>query len=239
MTLLAILALGFFLGMRHATDADHVVAVSTIVSRERRPRGALLIGALWGLGHTVTILVVGGAVILFGVVIPPRLGLSMELSVAVMLVVLGAMNLKSTLRRIEEVRQGEGSGVHAPVREGGALHSQRVRPLVGVVRPIAIGIVHGLAGSAGVALLVLATIRDAALGVFYLALFGLGTLVGMMMLTLAMSVPMVMASRRLALDRGLLARITGVASVVVGLALAYQVAVVDGLFVGPSGSLFQ
>lgn len=232
MTLLAILALGFFLGMRHATDADHVVAVSTIVSRERSSRGALLIGALWGLGHTVTILVVGGAVILFGVVIPPRLGLSMELSVAVMLIVLGAMNLKSTLRRIEEVRHGETSS--DPTHDVGALQSQRV----GLVRPIAIGIVHGLAGSAGVALLVLATIRDAALGVFYLALFGLGTLVGMMMLTLAMSVPMLMASQRLALDRGLLARVTGVASVVVGLALAYQVAVVDGLFLG-SGGLFQ
>lgn len=86
MTLLPILALGFFLGMRHATDADHVVAVSTIVSRERSLRAAARVGVLWGIGHTLTILVVGGAIILFGVVIPPRLGLGMEFSVAIMLV---------------------------------------------------------------------------------------------------------------------------------------------------------
>ena len=84
MTLLAILALGFFLGMRHATDSDHVVAITTIVSRERSPRSALWIGALWGLGHSVTILLVGGAIVLCGWVIPPRVGLSMEMSVAVM-----------------------------------------------------------------------------------------------------------------------------------------------------------
>src|SRR5258706_16330739 len=85
--------LGFFLGMRHATDPDHVVAVTTIVSRERRVDRAGGIGMLWGLGHTVTILLVGGAILLFDVVIPPRIGLTMELSVAVMLVLLGILSL--------------------------------------------------------------------------------------------------------------------------------------------------
>src|SRR5262245_61857530 len=80
MTLLSILGLGFVLGMRHATDSDHVVAVSTILSRERSARAAVLIGALWGVGHTLTIMVVGGAIILFDLVIPARLGLSMEFS---------------------------------------------------------------------------------------------------------------------------------------------------------------
>src|SRR5438552_12923166 len=87
MTLFAILALGFFLGMRHATDSDHVIAVTTIVSRARSARAALWVGALWGLGHSATILAVGGAIVLFGWIIPPRLGLSMEMSVAVMLIV--------------------------------------------------------------------------------------------------------------------------------------------------------
>ena len=72
MTLLAVTALGFFLGVRHATDADHVVAITTIVCRERSARGAMLVGALWGIGHTVTILLVGGAIVLFGLAIPPR-----------------------------------------------------------------------------------------------------------------------------------------------------------------------
>jgi high-affinity nickel permease len=94
MSLAAILALGFFLGMRHATDADHVVAVSAIVTRERTLRAAATIGLLWGLGHTATIVLVGGAIVLFGRVISPRLGLGMELSVGVMLVLLGALNLR-------------------------------------------------------------------------------------------------------------------------------------------------
>src|SRR4029453_19046307 len=83
-SLLAVCVLGFFLGMRHATDPDHVIAVTTIVSRHRSTAGAAMIGALWGVGHTLTILVVGAGIILLGWVIPPRVGLSLELSVGVM-----------------------------------------------------------------------------------------------------------------------------------------------------------
>src|ERR1700689_2639930 len=98
MSLGAILTLGFFLGMRHATDADHVVAVTAIVSRQRSLRAALPVGVLWGLGHTMTLLLVGGAILVLGVVIPPRLGLGMELAVAFVLVALGAVNVRSVLR---------------------------------------------------------------------------------------------------------------------------------------------
>src|SRR5580704_9213377 len=100
--LLAIILLGFFLGMRHATDPDHVVAVTTIVSRERTMLHATVIGALWGLGHTFTILLVGSAIILFKLTIPPRLGLSMELSVGFMLILLGVLNLTGAMRRAIE-----------------------------------------------------------------------------------------------------------------------------------------
>ncbi len=87
------LLLGFFLGMRHATDADHVVAIATIVSRERSVAGSARIGAAWGVGHTVTVMTVGAAIILFGVVIPPRLGMAMEFAVGVMLLLLGVLTL--------------------------------------------------------------------------------------------------------------------------------------------------
>src|ERR1700686_4808534 len=95
--LFALTLLGFFLGMRHATDPDHVVAVTTIVARQKTPSGATAIGAAWGLGHTLTILVVGGGIILFGWVIPPRIGLSMEFSVGLMLIVLGIINLPGVM----------------------------------------------------------------------------------------------------------------------------------------------
>src|SRR5215470_12815474 len=94
---LLILVTGFFLGMRHATDPDHVVAVSTIVSREKSIPRAGWIGILWGVGHTLTILVVGAAIILFGFVIPPRLGLTLEFSVALMLILLGVLNLTGAM----------------------------------------------------------------------------------------------------------------------------------------------
>jgi high-affinity nickel-transport protein len=227
MTLLAILALGFFLGMRHATDSDHVIAVTTIVSRERTPRAALWIGALWGLGHTVTILLVGGAIVLFGWVIPPRVGLSMEMSVAIMLIVLGAMNLSATLSRINQVAHQH---QHATGDAGsGPVAHTHVR---GALRPLAIGVVHGLAGSAAVALLVLATIKSASMALLYLGVFGAGTMAGMTLLTLAMSLPIAAMSRRFNNVELLMGRVTGAVSIAFGLFLAYQIGITDGLLVG-------
>src|SRR5579863_6255169 len=122
--LLSIIVLGFFLGMRHATDPDHVIAVTTIVSRQRSIRHAALIGALWGVGHTITILVVGSSIILFGIVIPARVGLTMELSVGLMLILLGILNLTGIMRWVTatftptQIRQhshahGHGDFVHS------------------------------------------------------------------------------------------------------------------------------
>ncbi|MDX2052745.1 MAG: high-affinity nickel-transport family protein [Polyangiaceae bacterium] len=232
MTLLAILVLGFFLGMRHATDADHVVAVTTIVSRQRSLRGAVAVGALWGLGHTVTILLVGGAIVVLGLVIPPRLGLSMELSVAVMLVVLGFMNIAGAKRRVEEVAHGEHPGhVHTGLSERPPGTSTGKWPLASL-RPLFVGVVHGLAGSAAIALLVLATIRQVGWALLYLGIFGAGTILGMMVLTTAMAVPVRAASARFGSLEHVMARATGVLSILFGLFLAYQIGFVDGLFVG-------
>ncbi len=224
MTLFAILALGFFLGMRHATDSDHVVAVTTIVSRERSARAALWVGALWGLGHTATILFVGGAIVLFGWVIPPRLGLSMEMSVAVMLIVLGAMNLSGALSSIKQVAHG-----HRHSLDESPSRHVHVR---GPLRPLLIGVVHGLAGSAAVALLVLATIKSAGLALVYLAIFGAGTVAGMMLLTAAMALPITLLSRRFGNVEVFMARATGLVSIAFGLFLAYRIGIADGLFLG-------
>jgi hypothetical protein len=247
MTLLSILGLGLVLGMRHATDSDHVIAVSTIVSRERSAsysapalRGgasAALIGALWGVGHTLTILVVGGAIVVFDLVIPARLGLSMELSVGIMLVVLGALNVSGTLRRIDEVAHaargasGEekiGHGhVHGFESEQGVAHERR---LGWILRPLLVGVVHGLAGSAAVALLVLTTIREVSSALLYLAVFGLGTVVGMMLLTSAMAAPLALAATRYERANQHMARLTGVLSVAFGVLVLYRIGIVDGLF---------
>jgi high-affinity nickel-transport protein len=201
--LLPVLFLGVILGMRHATDADHVVAVTTIVTRQRSVADAMRIGALWGVGHTVTILLVGGAIIVLGVVIPPRLGLAMEFAVAVMLVGLGAYNLLG--------------------RRGAAVPPSAARPLL-------VGVVHGLAGSAANALLVLTTIPDPGWALGYLLLFGLGTIGGMMGVTGAVAAPMALTARRFDRFNRSLQLVSGTLSVALGLALAAQLALVDGLF---------
>jgi len=226
MTLFAILALGFFLGMRHATDSDHVIAVTTIVSRARTARAALWIGALWGLGHSATILTVGGAIVLFGWVIPPRLGLSMEMSVAVMLIVLGAMNLSGALSHINQLARPH---QHAGSEDEAAVPHVHAR---GPLRPLAIGVVHGLAGSAAVTLLVLTTIKSAGMALLYLAIFGAGTVAGMMLLTLAMALPINALSRRFENAEQSMARVTGLVSIAFGLFLAYRIGVADGLLFG-------
>src|SRR3989454_11085850 len=123
-TVLSIIACGFFLGMRPAPDADHVIAVTTIVSRQRRIRHGALIGALWGVRHTIAILVVGSAIILFGLVIPPRVGLTMELSVGLMLILLGILNLSGITRWISETVTPLHSGQHShPHGHGDYIHS--------------------------------------------------------------------------------------------------------------------
>jgi len=221
MGLLSILALGFFLGMRHATDSDHVVAVTTIVRREKSLLSASMVGALWGLGHTLTILVVGGAIILFGIVLPARVGLTMELSVALMLVVLGALNVAGFRREVRAIQDAHDHDEEKPAKIGLGRY-QAIRSLI-------VGTVHGLAGSAAVALLVLATIRDAAWAILYLLLFGAGTVAGMMLITSALAVPLAYTASRFAWSRHL-SWMTGLLSVGFGLFLVYQIGYVDGLF---------
>jgi high-affinity nickel permease len=245
-TLLPIAALGFFLGIRHATDPDHVIAVSTIVSREHRIRTAALVGVLWGVGHTFTILIAGGAIILFGVVIPPRVGLTMELSVALMLILLGGATVIGILRAPGHPHV-HGDYVHAhPHGHERAHHGhgEQETPLARLdrrfgrlglyhaARPLVVGVVHGLAGSAAVALLVVATIHDGALSMAYLLVFGLGTIVGMMLITMAMALPFAYTARRLLGVNRSLGLVAGLLSVGFGLFLAYQIGFVDGLFTG-------
>jgi high-affinity nickel-transport protein len=261
---LSILAVGFFLGMRHATDPDHVIAVTTIVSNQRNSLRSALIGAFWGVGHTLTIFVVGAGIILFNLVIPVRLGLSMELSVAVMLIILGLMNIAGFLRstpggEIQNDRREndrEEKVIHAhPHSHGDFVHHHahihqheghshaadnapvawmdhlfKRNSLYQYLRPFVVGVVHGLAGSAAVALLVLTTIRNVHWAIAYLLVFGVGTIAGMMLITMSIASAFNMVgkgrqkfSRRLALASGVL-------SLGFGVFVAYQICFVNGLF---------
>jgi len=252
---LSILALGFFLGMRHATDSDHVIAVSTIVSRERDVRHAAIVGMFWGVGHSITLFVLGVAIMVFGLVIPQRLGLGLEFCVALMLIILGAFNLRVALRSFRARSMFTGADHHEhPHRHGDYIHShphghapethghreESVPPArldrrfggskaYRALRPTIIGIVHVLSGSAAIALLVLPIIRDPLWAVMYLSVFGAGTIAGMMLITTAIAVPFSYATRFEFLHRHLGA-VAGVVSFSFGLFLVYQIGFVNKLF---------
>jgi high-affinity nickel-transport protein len=223
-TALSIITLGFVLGMRHATDADHVVAIATIVSRQRAVRSAAWIGALWGLGHTLTIVAVGVPIVLFHWMMTPRLGLAMELAVGLMLIVLGIKNLRSHALDSSTTPHAHDHDDLGRIDRlcGGLGVYQAARPLV-------VGIVHGLAGSAAIALLVLTTIRDPWWALGYLLVFGGGTVAGMVLITTAIAVPFASTVRSDRTHRRL-RLVTGVLSVSFGLFLTYEIAVVYGLF---------
>jgi nickel/cobalt exporter len=224
--------LGLLLGMRHSTDPDHVVAVSTIVSKQRSIRQAGLIGTIWGLGHTLTIFAVGSLIILFGVVIPPRLGLSMEFSVALMLILLGVLNLTGVMQRMTSYLTRKPLSVPTISSKAETLLDRSIGRfgVYQIVRPLVIGIVHGLAGSAAVALLVLSTIHSPVWATVYLLIFGAGTMVGMMCMTAAMAVPLAFAgSRFTSVSRGFSVA-SGVVSVCFGFFLVYQLGFLGGLF---------
>jgi hypothetical protein len=259
--MVSFLFLGFLLGMRHATDADHVVAIATIVSREHSMAGSVLIGAAWGVGHTITVMAVGAAIIVFGVVIPPQFGLSMDFAVGIMLVLLGVLTLTGMGRAVGAAH------VHAGVPGGHALdlhehphahgdyvhrhphghgpgahgHAEEDTPLARLdrsglgrlalyewLRPFAVGFVHGLAGSAAVALMVLSIIREPMAALGYLLLFGLGTVVGMMLITLVLSAPFAFTAVNLPKFNWRLRVASGLVSFVFGVVLIYGFGFADG-----------
>ena len=230
-SLFSILLLGFFLGMRHATDADHVVAVTNIVSQQRTIRSAAWTGIFWGIGHSLTVLLVGGAIACFGFVVTERLGLSFEFSVAIMLIVLGLLNLHAAFRGFGEAREPgvDHAGENAWLgRWLGKLSAGSA------LRPLLIGVVHGLAGSAAAALLVLPLMRDATGAIFYLLVFGAGTIAGMMLITAAIAMPVRYAAGRSAAWHRLLGGLAGAMSFCFGAFLAYHVGFVQRLFLGGS-----
>jgi high-affinity nickel-transport protein len=259
-SVVSFLFLGFLLGMRHATDADHVIAIATIVSRERSMVGSAVIGAAWGVGHTITVTTVGAAIIVFGVVIPPRLGLSMEFAVGIMLILLGIFTLTGVGRAVGVTHSHAGAPGeqalnlhdhlhahgdyvhrhphgHAPGAHG---HAEEHTPLARLdrwlgrltfyewLRPFAVGLVHGLAGSAAIALMVLSIIREPVAALGYLLLFGLGTVVGMMLITLILSAPFAFTAGSLPKFNWRLRVASGLVSFVFGVVLIYGIGFTEG-----------
>ena len=222
---LTLLSLGFMLGLRHALDSDHVAAVSTVLTQRPSLKASGLIGFSWGIGHTLILLLVGLIVLWFRVPVPELLAHVAEGAVGVMLVVLGGLLGVKLIKERWHVHQHDHNGSrhvhlhsHAVVVDHGHLHWWRES-----VRPLCIGMAHGLAGSAALLLLVVSSARTVMEGLVYIAVFGCGSILGMMLIGLALSLPVVWS---LQLGRPVFLAIQGLASlgsVGLGLSIVYRI----------------
>lgn len=230
------------MGVRHATDADHVVAISTIVTQQKKLKNASIIGALWGIGHTITVFIVGVAIIIFHVVIPPRVGLFLEFAVAIALIILGIRNLLISPDRPHTHIHFHDLNPHIHIHEHTALVQEEMGVKVSIrrfvrqfglfqlLRPIIIGLIHGLAGSAAIALLIVGSIKSPQVAVFYLLIFGLGTMIGMMVITTLIGMPIIFAAHRFTKINRYITILSGILSLVFGLYLAYEIGITQQLF---------
>jgi len=225
----ATLLLGLLLGMRHALDADHLAAVATLVTRSRSLGHTVWQGVAWGAGHTLTLLLFGGAVLVLGLVLPERAALALELAVGIMLVVLGTEVLYRLWRgrvHFHAHRHADGAKhFHAHAHEGESQEHDPNRQQHGhgfPLRALLVGMVHGMAGSAALILLSLETLRTPAWGLAYIALFGIGSIAGMAALSVVIAIPMRLTSRRLNRSRNGLSVLVGVSTILLGCFVAFR-----------------
>lgn len=238
------LVLGFVLGLKHALEPDHLAAVSTFASEEKNPWKSSLIGAYWGMGHTAALLVFGMAIAIFRLAVPARLSQTLEFLVGIMLVGLG-------LNAIRKLRKGQAIHAHSHTHDGTthshlhlhldgaphpsaegqgeAKHEHHHHVLKVGGRPFIVGIVHGLAGTAALMLLVVGAIPSLLLALGYILIFGVGSVGGMMIMSTLMSVPLALAARRMvAVERGIRLA-AGLFSLGFGIFLAWDVGLIQSL----------
>ena len=194
-SLVSALAVGFLLGLRHALDADHVAAVSTFVSRQRGPYAWCMIGGFWGIGHTGALLLAALATSLVGLRIPHAVDTALEALVALLIVGLGANVLRQALRSVRVHRHEHAHGGrwhrHLHVHLGSTASHTHAHAIGGGTRPLLMGALHGLSGSAALLLLVLATIPSTLTALLYVAVFGVGSTLGMVVVSAVIGMPFV------------------------------------------------
>ncbi len=230
-TFFSILALGFILGIKHAIEPDHVIAVSTIASKSKKLWHSSLAGVFWGIGHTLTLFIVGIIVILMKGEIPEKLAMSLEFLVGIMLVYLGVKTIISFKNVHVHQHQHDGElhkHVHSHQNSGEHDH-QHEHKKASYVKSMLIGLVHGLAGSGAMVLLTMSTVKNVGEAAIYIFIFGAGTVIGMLFFTTIIGIPFVLSKKRGNIS-GTLGIATGVISTIFGLYYMYNLGVNEGLF---------
>jgi len=228
---LSILALGFVLGIKHAIEPDHVIAVSTIASQSKKLYKSTLAGVFWGIGHTATLFIIGVILILMKGEIPEKWAMSLEFLVGIMLVYLGLTTITSFKNiHVHQHEQDDDKHkhVHSHSHEGQHLHKHQPRN-VSYMKSLFIGLVHGLAGSGAMVLLTMSTVKNVWEAAVYILIFGVGTILGMLFFTTIIGIPFVFSAKKRVLNQTL-SRLTGVISIVFGMYYMYNLAVTEGLY---------
>ena len=241
LSLVAVLSIGLVFGLKHATEVDHVVAISTIVSRHKNVFRSALVGALWGAGHTASLLIVGVIVLLLRIAIPERVSGWLEFGVALMIIGLGVSALWRATRTNSEVHVHQHSHdglshshVHFHEHENkhnpksAAAHSHAVSRIGW--KPVLVGMMHGLAGSGALTLLVLTQISSPLLGLLYVATFGVGSIVGMLLMSGLIGLPFAFTSGRLTHIHQGLQTVAAVFSICFGVWYAFKAGASANLF---------
>ncbi|MFT3743388.1 MAG: sulfite exporter TauE/SafE family protein [Pyrinomonadaceae bacterium] len=225
-TIFALLAFGFLLGLKHATEADHLAAVSTIVSERKTLWSSAAVGGLWGLGHTISLIAAGVLVLLLDIQISPNAERWLEFAVGVMLTLLGLNVLRKILNggdlHFHAHEHGTGKHVHPHIHEADDTgHTPLHRPFRSP-RALIIGMVHGLAGSAALMLAVIPMIETKTLGMIYIAIFGIGSIGGMMIMSFLVGLPFYFSALKFERFHRLLHIAAGTVSVFLGMLIMYN-----------------
>jgi ABC-type nickel/cobalt efflux system permease component RcnA len=233
-SIMAILGLGLVFGLKHATEVDHVVAISTIVSRHKNVFRSAFVGALWGAGHTLSLMAIAVVVLWFRIAIPERVSGWLEFGVALMIIALGVSALWRAWRNDGQVhvhQHTHGGLSHTHVhfhehetkhqRSAASQHSHRVSRIGW--KPVMVGMMHGLAGSGALTLLVLTQISSAWVGLLYVLTFGFGSIVGMLLMSGLIGLPFALTSRKLTHAHQGLQTVAAILSICFGIWYAYKV----------------
>jgi sulfite exporter TauE/SafE len=231
---LAILGFGFVLGLKHATEADHLAAVSTIVTERKSLFSSAIIGGVWGLGHTISLFVAGVFVLLLDFQISPQTERLLEFGVGVMLVLLGLNVLRKLLQgarlHFHAHEHGERVHVHPHMHDRAKDEPHTHHGFSFSPRALLVGMIHGLAGSAALMLLIIPTIESRAIGLLYILVFGVGSIGGMMLMSFLVGLPFTLTASRFNRFNYALQSLAGLVSVGLGLYIVYEKGITEGLF---------
>ncbi len=227
-----LLLIGLFIGMRHALEADHVAAVASLTSKKQPLSYTLKQGAAWGIGHTITLLLFGSIVILMDTVMPEYLALRLELAVGIMLIILGLDVLRQVIKKkihFHEHKHKNGeyhfhahSHADEPMSEHNKLKHEHQHTKTFPIRALVIGLMHGMAGSAAVILLTVDMGTTPIQGILYILLFGIGSITGMALLSVVITLPMRFFSKQLTLAHNIFQLLVGFITIGLGAMIIHQ-----------------